>query len=397
MDITEATCPGCTRVISRIATRCPFCTCEIETVQVGKGTNWAYKQGWIVGIISGGFLGGMLGMFFYQISLGAIIGAVLCGWIFSLIGRKRGITVRQVKGSGAVFATDDQVKERIDAHLRKKLPTELMERYGVTQDGDSFYVNGAKFTSPSEACTYGEKFYFAKHGVTFKDNLHYYEGLPYTTPAAVWEKIDQKVNANSNSNEEVLWEKAAQELESSNRKEGLWVKCYAQAQGDENKAKALYYDARVRQFAAEVNASPDKEEFISEPLGSTQVKSESPRISSEARMPLPLPLNTPVVTDSLKSNQNRFVIGGLAIVIISASFYFYNKQETTNPKVEELIKKNNQFVYACNEKQNKNSCEMALKTYKELKSKGYCWGKENQPRSDYDWHKCDKDSIKEQN
>jgi len=48
--------------------------------------------------------------------------------------------------------------------------------------------------------------------------------------------------------DESLWEQALNEIESSNRVQGLWAKSFAEANGDENKAKAIYLKARVSQL-----------------------------------------------------------------------------------------------------------------------------------------------------
>ena len=67
---------------------------------------------------------------------------------------------------------------------------------------------------------------------------------------------------------------------------------------------------------------------------------------------------------------------------------------TLNTQAEVLIKKANDFMYDCREQRNQNACQMAQKTGKEIKALGYCWGKQNQPLSDYQWHKCASDSIR---
>ena len=57
--------------------------------------------------------------------------------------------------------------------------------------------------------------------------------------------IDSKSTTSFNNLSEVgndeIWEQVAAECESSERREALWIKCFSQADGDENKAKALYY------------------------------------------------------------------------------------------------------------------------------------------------------------
>ncbi len=51
--------------------------------------------------------------------------------------------------------------------------------------------------------------------------------------------------------ENKLWEMAIDELDSENRKKGLWAKCFAEADGDENKAKANYLKQRVIDLKSE--------------------------------------------------------------------------------------------------------------------------------------------------
>ncbi len=61
---------------------------------------------------------------------------------------------------------------------------------------------------------------------------------------------NQKNLSGSPSNDSA-WEVASNELNSVNRREGLWAKCFAQADGDENKAKANYLKERVEQLRSE--------------------------------------------------------------------------------------------------------------------------------------------------
>jgi len=48
-----------------------------------------------------------------------------------------------------------------------------------------------------------------------------------------------------------LYAEAAAELEGGNRNDGLWAKCFAECDGDENKAKALYLKTRVERLKEE--------------------------------------------------------------------------------------------------------------------------------------------------
>jgi energy-coupling factor transporter transmembrane protein EcfT len=56
-----------------------------------------------------------------------------------------------------------------------------------------------------------------------------------------------------------LWAKALAECESAERQEGLWARVFAQARGDENKAKAAYTAQRVIEFAE--TPSPEKQHY----------------------------------------------------------------------------------------------------------------------------------------
>ena len=51
--------------------------------------------------------------------------------------------------------------------------------------------------------------------------------------------------------DEKLWEQASAELNSTNKNEGLWAKCYAESGGDEAKARAQYLSARVSKLKQE--------------------------------------------------------------------------------------------------------------------------------------------------
>lgn len=64
-------------------------------------------------------------------------------------------------------------------------------------------------------------------------------------------------------NENDLWETVLSEYDSNNRIKGLWAKCFANADGDENKAKAAYLRARIDELinsAKRQNAEKDKTE-----------------------------------------------------------------------------------------------------------------------------------------
>ena len=49
-------------------------------------------------------------------------------------------------------------------------------------------------------------------------------------------------------NEEEIYELISEEIESSSRKKGIWTKAFSEAEGDENKTKALYIKYRFDQI-----------------------------------------------------------------------------------------------------------------------------------------------------
>jgi Ca2+/Na+ antiporter len=63
-----------------------------------------------------------------------------------------------------------------------------------------------------------------------------------------------------NLTNEQIWEKASLELEGK-RREGLWARCFAQSNGDENRARALYLRNRVSEIESELNIKPTSKNF----------------------------------------------------------------------------------------------------------------------------------------
>jgi hypothetical protein len=63
------------------------------------------------------------------------------------------------------------------------------------------------------------------------------------------------------ANSDTLWLEAEREAdEPSSRNAGLWARCFAQAEGDSGKAKALYMSERVRQMGGrEIKAKPQSQ------------------------------------------------------------------------------------------------------------------------------------------
>ncbi len=60
--------------------------------------------------------------------------------------------------------------------------------------------------------------------------------------------------------DEDLWEKGMQEVESPDRRQGLWAKCFGEAHGVESAAKAAYMATRVAEMKAEIRAEQQKQE-----------------------------------------------------------------------------------------------------------------------------------------
>ncbi len=81
---------------------------------------------------------------------------------------------------------------------------------------------------------------------------HSERNSPSTTPDTT-EKIATKrsLNTVSSQSDEAFYAIAFQEVNSGNTVQGLWAKCFAEADGDENKTKARYLTARAGQLGAE--------------------------------------------------------------------------------------------------------------------------------------------------
>ena len=67
---------------------------------------------------------------------------------------------------------------------------------------------------------------------------------PQSTPSAITES----------SNEEDHWATAMTELETGQRRPGLWGKAFAESEGDETKAKVAYLKSRVQQLTEATQA-----------------------------------------------------------------------------------------------------------------------------------------------
>jgi len=62
--------------------------------------------------------------------------------------------------------------------------------------------------------------------------------------------------------EDKLWEIAADEVDGDARKKSMWAKCFAEADGEENKAKASYLKLRVAELKAEMHTKEKQVEEV---------------------------------------------------------------------------------------------------------------------------------------
>jgi uncharacterized RDD family membrane protein YckC len=76
-------------------------------------------------------------------------------------------------------------------------------------------------------------------------------------------------------NEEVFWEQAANEVESAQRKAGLWAKCFVEASGDENKTKVEYLKQRVSQLVALAHEENVKQKTLQEEVATLEKADEN--------------------------------------------------------------------------------------------------------------------------
>lgn len=82
-----------------------------------------------------------------------------------------------------------------------------------------------------------------------------------------WKKAKQKVIANRLV-EEKIYEKVLGEIESGQRRDGLWAKAISKSRGNEQEAKAAYIEYRVQSIKDEAefaNVLFNEEEQINKP------------------------------------------------------------------------------------------------------------------------------------
>jgi hypothetical protein len=71
-------------------------------------------------------------------------------------------------------------------------------------------------------------------------------------PAAEPAKRSPEKETTPIMNEDAFYEQVGKEIEANNLQTGLWTRAFAEADGDENRAKAIYIKLRVAQLTAEV-------------------------------------------------------------------------------------------------------------------------------------------------
>lgn len=72
--------------------------------------------------------------------------------------------------------------------------------------------------------------------------------------------------------DEAMWELALAEVEGSQRRNGLWAKCYAQSGGNESAAKASYLDTRVQEMTQQRLRDAQQLEYEQEALKQEKAK-----------------------------------------------------------------------------------------------------------------------------
>jgi len=92
----------------------------------------------------------------------------------------------------------------------------------------------------------------------------------------------RQVSAAARLQEEQLYEQIAQELESGERRDGLWVKALANAQGAEEKAQGLYIKYRVQSIKDEYELTSDLSIGLEQELLMEAEKAALAAIAAEA-------------------------------------------------------------------------------------------------------------------
>lgn len=86
--------------------------------------------------------------------------------------------------------------------------------------------------------------------------------------------------------EERLYEQALREIESGVRRDGLWAKAFQKSHGDNQRAKALYVEYRVRSIKDEAEISAALNEQHIEKRTEKDVKPSLPNIEKDKQNPI---------------------------------------------------------------------------------------------------------------
>jgi|GEM_PF-2961811 len=127
------------------------------------------------------------------------------------------------------------------------------------------------------------------------------------------------------NDDEVLYERVSREMADGDIKEGMWTKSYANAMGDEGKAKALYIRARVEQLTREeaqkqyASLGVDEEELDGDDDDDAEF---AVKRSIEERIPPQL--------------LNALQIGGFVIGIV-AIWFFRNDLANVGRRLKQVI------------------------------------------------------------
>ncbi|CAN1541429.1 hypothetical protein MCERE10_02568 [Burkholderiaceae bacterium] len=138
------------------------------------------------------------------------------------------------------------------------------------------------------------------------------------------------VRLSSESNSEETWAVASQELNSTSRKEGLWAKCFAEASGDENRAKAEYLKQRVTQLVAAAHEDFSKQEALAALAVlenvSTKIASQHENSENESNV-LSQSVAHPIIADGSQTDNDWgwtifWILVFIVLIVWVLSFYW---------------------------------------------------------------------------
>lgn len=139
-----------------------------------------------------------------------------------------------------------------------------------------------------------------------------------------------------------------------------------------------------------IEESEVEKNYVKSNSATVSIPNEEINFKDEQKSTIPLTA-TEVKEKKSESNliRNGLIIG--SVLILVGGTYYINKS-SEDPKITALIEKINMAFFECNEDKIESSCNVAIQMYKELESKGYCRGRDNEPRAYHHWHKCEKNS-----